>query len=751
MGQRRLYFIQSMQQVVLVSLFFCLTSNLHAQSGTIVKGQIVNNQNKPLEGVTVSLLKLPDSVAVRVTQTTGKGDYQLANANAGRYIIKASSAGMEETYSSAFEMTDTVAGVQVDIIIMSESIYKLREVQVTGKSKLVEMKQGKTVYNVEKSITASGSSALDVLRKAPGINVDQNENILLKGSPNVNVMVDGKMTYLSAQQLTNLLKSMSAENIARIEISANPSSEFDAAGNAGIINIITRKMNRQGYAMNLTAVIGTGRYLNTSESIAGNIKVKHFNLFGSYNYYYKKSYMNRTSYRTIENGNKTIVYDRHSFDPEKTSNHNYKAGIDFYLNSNNQISIVYNGYNNTWNRDAAGPTFLKDNSGNIDSIVQNHNITHEPQHNHSYTFSYNLKIDTTGSLFSMDADYASYKSSSSGYLGNQFFLPDNSPLRPYQQLNFKQPAHITIRSARADLVHSIKKVNFKAGLKYADVRADNNSVYDSLIGNQSVHSVALSNHFIYEEKIFSGYISSSAQIKKTSINAGIRIENTASTGNSLTSGIFTNRNYTNVFPYLSVDHNLNDDNKLGLAVTRRIDRPVYANLNPFRYFFDKYSYYEGNPFLQPEFAWNTTLSYTLKDKYITQFTFSRTSQPIAEFATQDAEAGILKVTSANFSHKSNFGVMFIIPVSIGRFWEMQNTIDLLQASYRYQQRAFDIKRSMAVISTTQTIKLPKSILVELTAAYQTPSIDGVYIRRRLFTADAGIKRTLNKLEIKLAC
>lgn len=394
---------------------------------------------------------------------------------------------------------------------------------------------------------------------------------------------------------------------------------------------------------------------------------------------------------------------------------------------------------------------MKDISGKVDSVVINHNITHEPQHNNSFSINYNLKLDSGSNTFSINADYASYKNNSDGYLSNQLFSTDGEPLQAYQQLNFQQPGEITIRSIKSDLKYALNKTNFKAGLKYADVGSDNNSVYDSLINGEFVYSTALSNHFIYDENILAGYISANRQFKNTSLDAGIRIENTASTGNSITAKIKTKRNYTDAFPYISIDHTINDNNKMGLSVARRINRPIYSNLNPFRYFFDKYSFYEGNPFLQPEYAWNAMFSYTLKNKYIAQFTYTYTSNPIAEFATQDSATGILKVTTYNFSHKYNYDALFIIPVTVSKFWSMQNTVDVFYTSYKYQEINFYVHKLAAEFTTTQTFKLPRNISLELTADYQTPTISGSYILNHWFTVDAGIKKSYKKLDIKLAC
>jgi hypothetical protein len=564
-------------------------------------------------------------------------------------------------------------------------------------------------------------------------------------------MIDGKMTYLTARQLTNMLRSMPAGNLARIEVSSNPSSEFDAAGNAGIINIITKRSNHDGYALDVSADAGAGRYGQTTESVSGNIKSRTFNFFASYSYDLKKNAFNRTSYRIIENNGQTTTYDRHSIEPARTINNLYKAGIDLYLDKNTRLSLIYNGYSNTWRRDAGGPTYLRDPSGKADSIVQNHNVTSEPQRNNAFNVSYNLRLDTTGNIFSIDADYAGYTNKSDGFLGNQLITPGGDPLQPYQQLNFRQPSDITIRAIKADLRYNLDKFSIKAGLKYAWVRSDNNSIYDSLINDVFVHSTALSNHFIYDEKVFAGYLSASRAFDKTTLDAGVRFENTDSKGNSLTANIETNRNYINAFPYLSIGHTIDDNNKIELSMARRIDRPVYSALNPFRFFFDKYSYYEGNPLLQPEFAWNTTLSYTFKEKYIAQLTYTYTNNPIADFATQDTIAGTLKLTTYNFSHKHNYELLLILPVSIGSFWTMQNSIDAYYASYRYDQTNFNVNRLVAGITTTQVFKLPNGIDAEVTAYYETPSISGSYILRHRFTADAGFKKTFKKLDVRLAC
>lgn len=739
-----------MRILLLIILIAIQATVVHAQNSVSVSGTVTDTAAAPLEGITIQLYSLPDSIIVSLKTTDSKGYYKFPLMKNNNYFIKASGVGYKSSYTQSFRITsDSNAVVLPKIILFVQEAY-LKDVKVIASTNTIQAKEGKLIYNIDKSITAAGSTAFELVQKTPGVKVDADENLSLKGSTQINIMVDGKMTYLSSQQLTTYLKSLPAENLTRIEIITAPSSEFDAAGNAGIINIVTKKMNREGYALNVSAGFGAGKFVQHNEGFVGNIRTSKLNFFGSYNHSFNHSYLDRTSFRTISTNGKLISYDRLSFDPSYANYNNYKAGVDFYLNKKTEMGFVYTGASNRWERNSAGPTYLRNASGKVDSVVQNKNITIEPAHDNAYNFNFKTSLDTLGKQITFDGDYASYNRNSTGSLGNGLYTINGAALQPYQLLAFQQPGKITIRSIKADVALPFKKLTWKGGVKYASVRSDNNFVYDSLINGVFVYSKTLSNHFIYDEKIYAAYISFNKPLHKTlTMDAGVRVERTKSNGNSITSAIETKRVYTNPFPYLSFTKKLSGNNSLNVSLTRRINRPVYANLNPFRYFFDKYSYVEGNPYLQPELSWNMSAAYTFKQNYIITANYSRTSNAMLGFALQDSATGVLRISTFNFSHKNAADILFVIPVKPTSFWSIQNTVDVSYLHYLYTagKEIFAPKRVSVDVEMVHSFTLPKAFRAELTVHYTSPSLSGVYVLQPYFQTDAGVKKIFFKSKL----
>lgn len=739
--------------LLILFIFFGFTAK--GQQAAKVTGLVRDGQKNPLPGVTVTLFSTTDSIAIAETQTGNTGRFNFQAPSSGNFYITATFIGMQPATTAVFNISDNREVSLVDLIVTPQS-KSLQNIIVTATNKPIEAKNGKLIYNIDKSLTAQGTTAFDQVRKTPGITVDAEENLTLKGSSAVTIMIDGKQTYLGGQQLSTWLKSLPAENLTRIEVMATPSSQYDAAGNAGIINIVTKKSSRQGYALNLRAGIGGGMYLQSTNGFVGNIRTKAANFFGSYNYNYNHSNLVRTSYRTISTYGKIVSYDRYSVDPAIAKNNSYKAGADIYLNKNTTLGFVYNGTLNHWSRNGGGPTYLRNAAGGIDSIAQNKNITREPATSNAYNLNFATQLDTAGALVSVDADYAIYNNNSTGTLDNGLYSPTGVALQPYQSLAFQQPSNITIRSVKTDLVWPYKSSTFKAGAKYAYVRTDNNFRYDSLLNGSYVYSRILSNHFIYDEKVAAAYLSFSTPLNKTvSIDAGARVEHTTSQGSLINTNTKTNRVYTNLFPYLSITKKLPGENSFNLSVTRRINRPVYANLNPSRYFFDKYSYYEGNPFLQPELSWNAGISYTLKQNYVATLTYSRTTDAILDFSVQDSALGTLRVTNRNFSHKHAADLLLVASFKPASFWSVQTTVDLIYISYLLSsgKEIFRPHKVNVDAQLAQTFSLPKGFAAELTSFYTSPGLSGIYILKTYFQTDAGLRKSFfkNKLDAVLSC
>jgi hypothetical protein len=639
-----------------------------------------------------------------------------------------------------------------DSLTIDTNTKTLHEVKVVGQKKSFEAKNGKMIFNTGQQLTLASSSALEVLQRTPGVSLDQNEAILLKGSAAVNVMIDGKMTYLSAQQLTNMLKGMTAANISKIEIISTPGAQFDAAGNAGVINIITKKSTAKGYAADISSTVGGGHYFLNRHNFTGNIRNKWMNVYGTFDYNRQHSLSKRNAtQKSVQIGN-NIIYNRHILDEMKTNYYTYRLGVDITLNKKNEISLLYNGYTDGWKRNAPGTTLVSVN-GTEKSIIENQTTLKEPYYNNGFNFSHLLKIDTTGKQLQTNVDYISYKNNSDGTLTNVLKDIPSGSSDPLQQLKFHQPSHIDIRSFKTDLEIPYKSIIVKSGLKYAMVTINNDFRYDSLINNSFVYAPTLSDHFIYKENIAAGYLSFQKRWKNTTIDAGLRVEHTHSDANSINNGIQNIRNYTDIFPSLAIDQSLGLSSKLSFSLSRRINRPVYTNLNPVRYYSDKFAYFQGNPNLLPEKGWTASLLYVLKDNYSATLSYSRANNFIGQTVRSDDENTVLVTSNGNFSHKDRFDLLLYSSFKVAKYWHMSNNVNLSYTRYPLQQLVGTkiVSKASVDLSSIQTISLPAKTTLEMSANYTSPTLNGFYVNRYYFTLDGGLKKSLynSKFDIRL--
>lgn len=357
-------------------------------------------------------------------------------------------------------------------------------------------------------------------------------------------------------------------------------------------------------------------------------------------------------------------------------------------------------------------------------------------------------------MLTADADYAHYRFNSRGFIGNQRLAGADLPEAPYQELAFGQPSVTTIRSAKADAVRPVAGTRLSGGVKHAAVRADNDFRYDSLVNGRYVYAPALSNHFGYDERVLAAYAMAGRQLGRTTFAAGLRLENTHSVGNLLNRDQVNRRAYTNLFPTLTASRPFGPRHRVSLSLSRRINRPQYNDLNPARYFFDKFSYAEGNPFLRPETAWKGSVAYTYKNDYVLTLNAGRTSNPIASAGRQNAQTGELVVTIENFAYRDDFDAQFVVPLKLVSWWTVQHVVDAQYVRLNYSRGAsqFAPHRATLDLSSTHTLRLPGAGRLEVAAFYTSPALAGINIFRTCFTVDAGLKKTFAhpKLDVRLA-
>ncbi len=329
---------------------FCLSgSTLFAQS--TLDGKVLDEAGKPIPFVTVGLMAAQDSTLVKATAADQQGVYAFEELPSGRYLVKTSAVGYHEHFTAYFELADSRKSLHN--IIMAVAINELDEVLIAAKKPFIEQKIDRMVVNVEGSIIGSGSTALEVLQKAPGVTVDyQNDLIQLKGRDGVIVQIDGKQSYLSQQDVVALLRTMSSDNIATIELITNPGARYDAAGNAGIINIRLKKNASLGTNGALSLAGGSGIYDKERASLQLNNRTAKLNMFGSYSLnrggsLFSLLYTSIQPDPTESDPGRQTYGTSTSYLPMRDLGQNTKAGIDFSPTKNTIIGLVWTGL---WSR-----------------------------------------------------------------------------------------------------------------------------------------------------------------------------------------------------------------------------------------------------------------------------------------------------------------------------------------------------------------------------------------------------------------
>lgn len=633
---------------------------------------------------------------------------------------------------------DTVAARNVD---------SLQEVIVKGKKQLIEISKGKVVMNVQNSALTSGASALDLLKKLPGVSLGQDDDISLRGTNGVNIMMDGKMTYLSGKQLSVMLQGMSAETISKIELITAPTAEFDAAGNAGIINIVTKKKNTLGYAIDVRSGISKGKYWIVNENVTASINTSMLNVFGSFDYNRPRKVFTGKSGNTIWENGENLWLSRENENTTKIDYYTYRLGFDWKIYPGHTLTLDYNGYLDDFKMYKYSALQKLDQNKTIHSGIRSANEIIEPYYYDAGNMSYKFDIDSLGKRVTVDAHYISYRNLSDGIMNTEILDESGNNTGILYSLKLNQPGYIKIKSVKTDINLPIGLGFLKAGLKYAAVSNDNAYRFDSLQSGNYVEAQSMSNHFKYDESIAAAYFSISKRINQTNINAGLRLENTYAEGYTIKEGFHNKWSYTRLFPSLSADHEIDNANKINISLSRRIERPSYSDLNPVRWYNDPYFYYSGNPELVPEMAWLFSSAYTFRRKYILTTTYGLRNNYITRQLVVDPATNAIKSQSANFKNMKRFDLTLSAPFDIASFWNIQVTSGINYTTYPvFKTSGFaNLSQWACNVQLQQQVELPYEIQFDISSSYYSNELLGIYKQGQFFYADAGLRKSfLNK-------
>lgn len=722
-------------------------------TGTVA-GTLTDEKGKPMDYATVSLLKSQDSSVVKGTLSNQNGAYTFDHIAAGSYIVKATVVGYQKAECAAFNLT-AGSTFTVPALQMQPSNHTLNTVTITASKPLIEHKNDRVVMNVENSVLAAGNSAMEILERAPGVTVDKDDNISIKGKQGVTVMINDKLTYLTSTQLATLLRSTDGTTIQSIEIITNPSAKYDAAGNSGIINIKLKKSKQSGTNGSITAGAGYGAYGKDNENLTLNHKEGNLNLFGSFSHNDDKRIQNIGIKRIIPDITTPPTYFSQT-SPIISDNHNnsYRLGADYDLSPKNTIGAVVSGYFNGEGDNIDDHTYIGPNFNQVDSSLRTVSATRQTYHNFAVNLNDTYKIDTAGQELSADLDYSKFKNNSHSTYITDFYLPDGSVQQPEAYLGNNTPSNIDIRTGKVDYANPITKtLKFETGLKYSDVKTDND-----LMESSSPNDPYLStNHFVYDEKIEAGYVNLNKDFKGYSVQAGLRAEYTRSVANGDSANVVSiiPRNYLNLFPSFFISHTINPKNEINFSYSRRIDRPQYDNLNPFVFRLDPYTYVKGNPYLKPQYTNNFEFNYTYNKNITLTLGYSHTTDVMTEVPGTDPATNTSFITQENLQQQIAYNANIYAPYTITKWWEGNVNATAFYLGFKSDGlEGGNLDRGQVAynIRATQTFTPFAGYKAELTSNYQSDLTYSLYDVKARYSTDAGISHSFadKKANIKLS-
>ncbi len=629
--------MNSILKLLLLALML-QSATLSAQNGKIT-GKIIKSDQTAVEGIVISLIDSATEVLIKTEISDFEGKFMFESLPANNYVVAIDDAEYKSYESQLLFISSQGGEIILQNIVLTESeAINLEGVTIVKKLPFVERKLDKTIVNVDAMLSSAGSDAMEILEKAPGITVDQNGTITFKGKTGVSVFVDDKPTYLSGSQLEAYLKSLPAGMLSQIELMTNPPAKYEAAGNAGVINIKTKKSKSKGFFGSVSSRLSQGQATHSRNGVNLNYKNDKLRVYGNLNYasqrFLSELYIFRL-YKNDDGTTKTLFHQDSDIDVSQNTA-NGRIGMDYYLSEKTTLGISFSGLSKTGTDKTKGRSRLTNAAAVLDSTIVANNREKNDFRNLGINLNFSRDFDSLGTKLTADMDLLLYADDVKQRFRNSIYYPDNS-LVSNDASTGKLPSNINIYAFKTDYSKPLKHDGlFETGYKVSYSKTDNIAAYSDVLGNVEVPNYDTSNHFKYDEVVNAIYVNYNRSFGRLSLQSGLRLENTVSKGNQLGNIIkpasqFKNE-YTNLFPTFYAMYKLDSiaDKQLVFSYGRRIERPYYRDLNPFLSPLDKFTFYAGNPYLNPSFSDNFELSYRYKSLFSTTFSYARAKDQIDE-------------------------------------------------------------------------------------------------------------------------
>jgi hypothetical protein len=742
-----------LMKTYMLFMLMLISSLAFAQANRSLSGHLKYKDGVIAKDISISLLRNSDSVLIQRQSSSNEGTFLFADLMPNTYVIIFTSLGSQKAKRGPIKLLKE--SLVLDTIFLNRNVEQLEEVSIKSIQPLIQKSIDKTTINVEHTSLAVGNTALDLLNRAPGLTVLNDGTIQLNGRGGVAVMLDGKLTYLSSSQLVNLLKTTNSSQINSIEIMTHPPVKYDASGGAGLINIILKKNKELGTNGTITADDAYGRFLKANTGISINQRRKKLNVFGSYNYADNKRYGILNLDRAVDMLGDLGNISQKSNSTTRNYNHTYKAGLDYDIDKNNTIGLMVAGYINDQTEMIRNRSAVSNRVSNLSNILAL-NTGNNRYSNTSYNLNYKSVIDTLGQQIDIDLAFLNYKNAEQVLYENNFFDDNGQVSTMPGTFRNISPTDLNIKAITIDYTLPVSKIStLGIGGKSSLVNTDNDFLVEDQLENEWVKYLPQSNRFLYEERINAVYLNINTEIAGFDMQFGARAEHTSSKGNSITMYETFERRYLNLFPLVSLSKKISKNHTVSLTANRRIDRPNYGSLNPFRYYLDLYTYKSGNQNLKPQYTNSFAFNYLLHQKYGLDVVYSNTRDVISDIIKPDTTRGALFTTPDNLAKQDAISLSLSVPISVGKFWNIYNGLsaynisfyanNILGTTYRSNQNAINFK-------SYSTFRLSKAVNFDVSFFYQSRQLYGTSFLKGFSFVDVGTsyKFFSNHLNVKVS-
>jgi len=741
---------------LIIPLVFCAAFSF-AQNGQRgkISLKVLNQQQQPIENATAELLRSKDSSLVKTALSDKSGLAEFENIPFGSYFIKTSLVNYEKQFSATVILSAEQSSLTVADAVLQLSVTQLKAIEVTGRKPFIQRLSDRIVVNVDNSVINAGSSAFDVLERSPGILIDANDNISMRGRSGVIIMIDGKPSPMSGADLVNYLRSLPSNAIERIDLITNPSSKYDAAGNAGIIDIRMKKDQRYGTNGSVTTGYGQGVYPKANAGINFNHRNKAMNLFGGYNYAYRMNLNHLLLDRNFfSNGQFTGKDEKDNYTKIPLELNTFRIGADFFPSKKTIFGFVVNSNINSVRPFNNNSSVVIDQSKQPIFTFNTQTRNRHKNKNAVANFNFKHTFDSTGKELTADVDLGYFSSNNFSSVNTQYYQLNGTPLQPDYILDSYQKGNLKLATVKADYVNPLKKkARLEAGFKTSFVKTDNDALFYNMSSGTPEDDVNKTNHFYYDENINAAYLNYKKEYQKIDFQIGLRAENTNVKTKQVKGNITWDSSYTQLFPSAFLNYKLKENQTIGVSVSRRIDRPNYSQLNPFLFLIDVTTYSTGNPSLLPQFTWSYELNYTVKNINLTLgYSHTKNNQNIVITRFKDvfpnipSDDNVTVQIPVNLSSSDYIGLTVAAPVRINRWWNMMNNANIFYNHFNgnLAGTALNNGKMVASLSTNQTFTLKKGWTAEMNVNYNSGGQYGFMVTRPQWGIGAGVQKTLWK-------